>query len=295
MSTGIIAELKGGNDKDRGLDMDFVSCREYRGVVKAVVLDVCGVVFDAGCAGCRRSLQELLERHGLGPLPEAQAPDAGGDARQQLNALFLNGPLAENFRQIKGRDFSGDDLDAFCKEHVAIRRDHLKNKGALIPGAMAFLEKMRKRGIKTALLSDYDRETLAEIWSCLECSESYDTCVCGDEYLPGPPAPWGIFRAMEKLDACPPESVVMISGNPASIRAANNAGVWSIGITGTGGLAGLSEEQLRKTGTQAEQKKAGNARQLIYQAGANYACFSIKDCSSVIKGIGRRLQNGASP
>ncbi len=292
--TGIIPGLKSGNDKDRGSDMDFVSCREYRGVVKAVVIDVCGVVLDEGCAVCRQSLQELLSRHDLGPLPEAQGPAAGGDARQQLNALFLDGPLSGRFRQIKGRDFSGDDLEALCRELAAIRRGHLK-QGTVIPGAMTFLEKMRKRGIKTALLSDYDRESLAEIWSCLQCTEGYEACVCGDEYLPGPPAPWGIFRAMEKLDACPPESVVMISGDPASIRAANNAGVWSIGITGTGGLEALSEEDLRKAGTQTEQQKAPDARQLIYQAGANYACFSIKDCSSVIKGIGRRLQDGASP
>ena len=52
-----------------------------------------------------------------------------------------------------------------------------------------------------------------------------------------------IYRLMEELNVCPPGAVVKVGDTIADIESGLNAGVWSVGVTQTGNMLGLSEKE----------------------------------------------------
>ena len=71
-----------------------------------------------------------------------------------------------------------------------------------------------------------------------------DAAVCAADVPAGRPAPWMIYRAMELLGVYPPQAVVAIGDTIADIEAGLNAGVWAMGVTRTGNMLGLAQEDV---------------------------------------------------
>ncbi len=122
-----------------------------------------------------------------------------------------------------------------------------------------------------------------------------DSAVCASDVAGGRPAPWMVFQSMEELGVYPPEAVVKIGDTIPDIDAGLNAGVWTIGVTRTGNMLGLTEEEEKALSADELRSRLDAAGERLYAAGAHFVLESFADCLPVIEEINRRLQDGQRP
>ncbi|MEZ4707495.1 MAG: phosphonatase-like hydrolase [Caldilineaceae bacterium] len=106
-----------------------------------------------------------------------------------------------------------------------LRASFATNGVALIPGVEQALRDLRQRGIKIALNTGFDREMAAAILTYLPLDRgAIDAVVCGDDVSMGRPAPYMIFRAMEKTGVISVHNVMTVGDTALDLAAGHNAG-----------------------------------------------------------------------
>jgi phosphonatase-like hydrolase len=120
--------------------------------------------------------------------------------------------------------------------HASFRRElaeRYSSRGVHpVPGAEAAFVELRRRGVRVALNTGFDRDTTSLLLDALGWTVGIvDAVVCGDDVPAGRPAPYLIFRAMEATGACRVRSVANIGDTALDLQAGFNAGAgWNIGV-----------------------------------------------------------------
>jgi phosphonatase-like hydrolase len=91
---------------------------------------------------------------------------------------------------------------------------------------------LRKRGIRLALNTGFDRETTGLLLEALGWADGIvDAVVCGDDVTQGRPAPYLIFHAMEAAGVSDVRRVANVGDTILDLQAGYNAGVrWNVGV-----------------------------------------------------------------
>jgi phosphonatase-like hydrolase len=108
-----------------------------------------------------------------------------------------------------------------------------------LPGVPEALAALRDRGVKVALTTGFDRVILESLISALgwEGDAVADTVVCGSDVPAGRPAPYMIFRAMERLGVTDVARVLVAGDTPRDLEAGTNSGAAMV----VGVLSGASD------------------------------------------------------
>jgi len=117
----------------------------------------------------------------------------------------------------------------FCKQ---LKRQHIEEGGAPVSNTKLVFEWLHRRGIKTATTTGFNREITHLILKQLGWHKDLlDASICADDVLRGRPAPYMIFRAMERTGVTDVDRVIKIGDTSADIEAGRNAGVFiSMGV-----------------------------------------------------------------
>jgi len=91
----------------------------------------------------------------------------------------------------------------------------------------------------------------------------------------------------------PPQAVVKIGDTIADIEAGRNAGVWTVGVTKTGNLVGLTQSELEALAPGELDRKVATAVRKFKDAGAHYVIDSFVGLPAVVDDIERRLELAA--
>lgn len=111
--------------------------------------------------------------------------------------------------------------------------DLYRERGVItVPGAAKTLAWLRARGIRTALTTGFERAlTELALAAARWDSALVDALVCGDDVAQGRPAPYLVFRAMERTATIDVRTVAAVGDTPVDLAAAANAGArWCIGV-----------------------------------------------------------------
>jgi phosphonatase-like hydrolase len=111
-----------------------------------------------------------------------------------------------------------------------------------IAGAGEMFGWLRSHGVKVALNTGFDREITELLVGALAWyKDVVDAVVCGDDVPQGRPAPYLIFRCMERTGTGSVHRVAVVGDTVLDLLAGHNAGVrWNVGV-----LSGAhSREQL---------------------------------------------------
>lgn len=100
-----------------------------------------------------------------------------------------------------------------------------------IEGAEAVIAGLRAAGIRVALTTGFDRALTAHLLGGLGWTAIADTVVCGDEVALGRPAPYLIYRAMERTGVADVATVANVGDTALDLRAGHHARVgWNVGV-----------------------------------------------------------------
>jgi phosphonatase-like hydrolase len=183
--------------------------------LKLAVFDVAGTVIEDH-GEIVSSFVDALAAHGIGVSSEelAEFKDA---AQHEVIRFFgwrkRNEPLSDSA------------VEAVCGDLDRLLNSRYEELLAPIPGAEEVFESLRKRGMQLALTSGFGRSTLELVVRRLGWQEWFDAKISSDEVDVGRPAPYLIFRAIERCHCRAVHEVVNIGDTPLDLQSAANAGV----------------------------------------------------------------------
>jgi beta-phosphoglucomutase len=98
-----------------------------------------------------------------------------------------------------------------------------------LPGAFAWLARLREAGWRQALASSAPRPNIDAAFEVLSLGRYLDAVVSADEVGRGKPDPAIFLEAARRL-GCPPGRCVVVEDAPAGLEAARRAGMPAIGV-----------------------------------------------------------------
>jgi len=100
-----------------------------------------------------------------------------------------------------------------------------------LPGVRETLTQLKADRCRIAAITGFDRDTVETILATVSWAELLDAWVCGDDVTQGRPAPFLIFRAMERCGVSDVRRVAVVGDTRLDLEAAWNAGAgWRIGV-----------------------------------------------------------------
>lgn len=155
-----------------------------------------------------------------------EAPDVGAwmGADKQEAIAALAGPDA--------------DVDGLYQRFVARLAERYRQRPPEpIPGVVETLATLRDRGVRVALTTGFGRDVAEPLLASLgwEVGTTVDAVVCADEVAAGRPAPYLVFRAMERTGAWRVDRVLVAGDTTADLEAGTNAGAGVVVGVATGG------------------------------------------------------------
>lgn len=264
--------------------------------IKLVVADLAGTTVDYGSCAPAGAFVELFRRHGVDITQvEARGP-MGLQKRDHIVELIRLPRIAKAWLSKHGSAPDEKKIDAMYAEFIPLQVKILPGFGGVIPGVLPALAELRKRGIKLAATTGYNREMMQVVLKSAGPQGFVpDAAWCAEDVPAGRPAPWMIYRSMESLGVFPPAAVVNFGDTLPDIESGKNAGVWSIGVTRTGNMLGLTEAEANALPASEMKPRLVEAEKTMRAAGAHYVVDSFAEGLVCFADIEARIARGERP
>jgi len=272
--------------------------RRYRGLVKLVVLDWAGVTLDYGCYAPAVVFIEIFKRKGIEISMEQARGPMGRFKRDHIKCIFEWYPdVATKWKEIYNRDWTDEDVDdMFENLFKPIQLEVIRNYSKLISGTLETVKWLRERNIKIGTTTGYFKEAAQiNLEEAIKQGYKPDATFCGDDVPAGRPHPWMVMRNMMKTNVFPPAAVVKVDDTVVGVEEGLNAGTWAVGVSKTGTLVGLNEEEIKKIPQTELKVKIEAANDTLRRAGAHYVIEGIHQLPQVILEIEKRLKRSEKP
>lgn len=264
--------------------------------VVAVLFDWAGTMIDFGSRAPVMAMEQVFEKMGV-PANEATIRRYMGMAkREHVVSILSEDAMAKRWHSARGSGWTEADVDAIMDDlepamahNAAICRD-------LIPGAAAAAAALKQAGVKVGSTTGYTRTMMADVIPAA-ADQGYEPAaiICAGETALGRPAPLMLWQAMAQLSAWPAGRCVAVDDAPVGIAAGRNAGLWTIGIAGSGNGVGLAHHAFMALTAEDRAARMAPVMTEFSAAGADIIIESVADLSAAIRAIEDALSKGEQP
>lgn len=264
--------------------------------VAAIIFDWAGTMVDYGSRAPATVFQRVFEQEGV-PITAGQAREPMGMAKREHIATITRMPeVADRWVEKFGGPATEEDVDRMYHDFLPLQKSVLSDHSDMIPGAVETFRWCVENGIKVGSSTGYTHE-LMEVVAPLAAAAGYEpeVVLCAEDAPQGRPAPWLIFECAKRLGVYPARRIVKVDDTIVGIEAGCNAGTWTVGITRSGNLIGLSEAEFDALPAAEQQQRLADASGLMFDAGADFVIESVKEIPSLIEEINLRLDSAAQP
>jgi len=181
--------------------------------------------------------EKMFEKFGMDVDWEIIRRPMGRFKREHLADIMAFEDVAEQYREVHGRDYTESDLDKMfdmfrpTMAEVAVTEELIKP----FDGVREAVEELRGAGIKVGCDTGYPVETCNAIYGALERDHGIVFDVVADsENVRGRPTPFLVYDCMYKANVYPPAAVVKADDITAGVEEGANSGAWTVGLYATG-------------------------------------------------------------
>lgn len=270
--------------------------KPYRGRLQAVILDWAGTTVDHGSLAPVRVLQKIFAGRGIEITEDEARRDMGILKKDHIRALLRTTRIAEAWRK-RYRQTSGEcDVENLFAEFIPQQLKCLAECSPVIAGVSEAVQRLRNRGLKIGSTTGYTRPML-DILLPHAASQGYapDCALCPDDVGAGRPLPWMIYENAVRMKVHPLEAIVKIGDTISDIEEGLNAGTWTVGVTRTGNMIGLSDEEWNSLPQAERRARLEDASRVMLQAGAHYVIDTLAAIDPILDQIEARLQKAERP
>lgn len=195
-------------------------------MIELVALDMAGTTIDDRGA-VYDALREAVEAEGVEVAPADLQRWMGTDKRSAISALASIGGVEVDVET------------AYARFRSTLRDRYDADPPRPIEGIEAALRRLRSDGVRVALTTGFAHDVAGPLLASLGWTvggELVDAVVCADEVAEGRPAPYLVFRAMEKTGTHDVARVLVAGDTLVDLEAGTNAGAGAVVGVGTGKL-----------------------------------------------------------
>lgn len=269
---------------------------DSRSPIAAVLFDWAGTMIDFGSRAPVMAMEQVFGEAGL-PVDEAVIRRYMGQAkREHVVAILSEADIAARWRESKGADWTQADVDALMARLEPAMRDCAAACATLIPGAAQAAADLRARGIRVGSTTGYTRAMMAEIVPAA-AAQGYapEVIICAGETAQGRPAPLMLWKALVELGTWPADACIAVDDAPVGIEAGRHAGMWTVGLTGSGNGVGLDHADFIALTPRERLIRMDGVAGAFGEAGADFLIESVADLDLAVDAIERALQLGETP
>jgi len=261
--------------------------------IQSIMLDWAGTTVDFGSMAPVLALQTLFVQHGITLSAEDARRDMGLLKRDHIAAILALPNIRDEWTATSGKEPGAPEVISLFEEFGPLQMNIIAQHSQLIPGAAAIVKEWQGRGICIGSTTGYTRKMLDPVLvQSAEHGYQPDASVCPDEVGAGRPAPWMLMKNAQLLGVYPPRTCVKIGDTVVDIEEGRNAGMWTIGVTGTGNLIGVDQAQWALLSAERKKVQLDRARKILIEAGADFVAENLASCNQALAKIERRLRNG---
>jgi phosphonoacetaldehyde hydrolase len=261
--------------------------------IRAIMLDWAGTAVDHGSLAPVLALQTLFAQHGITLSTEDARRDMGLLKRDHIQAILALPNIRAEWSTITGREPGQAEVLSLFEEFGPLQMQIIAQHSQLIPGVVQVVQDWQARGLRIGSSTGYTRGMLAPVLA-QAAQHGYlpDASVCPDEVGAGRPAPWMMMKNAQLLEVYPPTACVKIGDTVVDIEEGHNAGMWTIGLTRTGNLIGLDQQQWEQLPEENKQLQLKRAENILLEAGADFVAEDLATCNLALSEIEQRLRDG---
>lgn len=277
-------------------EREFTYTRNYRGPIRAVILDWAGTTMDFGCMAPAVVFQQVFEKAGVPiSMEEARVP-MGAHKRVHIGLISELASVNRRWIETHGKPPTDDDVGKMFADFVPMQEACLSEYSTLIPGTLETIAECRKRGYKIGSTSGYLPGMLAiNLADAEKQGYSPDATFGAGDVPRGRPHGHMVLRNMLELDISCVASVVKVDDTLTGIEEGLNAGGWGVGLAISGNEVGVQLDEWQAMSEEVKQKHRDRIYPTMYQRGAHYVVDSIADLMPVLDDIEVRLKRGEKP
>ncbi len=272
--------------------------REYRGQVKAAILDWSGTTVDAYVIAPAVVFVEVFQKQGVEiSMLEARGP-MGLRKDLHIKALTEDPTIRERWKSVKGQYPDQADVNSMFEDFVPAQIKCLPNYSALLPGIADVTQAMQKSGIKLGVTTGFTRVMVDVLLNDARKQGFHpDATVAGDDVLQGArPRPHMVYKNLDLLDITTIQSVVKVDDTVSGVGEGLNAGCWSVGVTRYSNYMNINSiEESDSLADEEIKRRTEQTHDLLLRAGSHYVIESIVELPEVIEDINARLARGERP
>lgn len=281
-----------------GFQNDFVFRREYRGRVKALVLDWSGTTADAYVIAPAVVFVEVFKNQGVNiTMKEARGP-MGLRKDLHIKALTEDPQIRQRWKDVHGKSPDQSDVDRMFEDFVPAQLACLPEYTGLLPGVADVVSRLQQEGMKMGCSTGFTRPMVDVLEKAArEQGMELDASVAGDEVAQGArPRPFMVYRNLDLLDAWPIQAVIKVDDTVSGVGEGLNAGCWSVGVSRYSNYMNINSYREADDMPAAEiDRRHDETREILRKAGAHYVIDSLLDIESVIEDVNQRLARGERP
>jgi phosphonatase-like hydrolase len=200
-------------------------------VIELVALDMAGTTVDEH-GDVYVALREAVAAEGAEPGDDLVREWMGTDKREAIAALVA---------ATTGRELDHDGVEAaYERFRRMLAERYAARPPAPIAGVPEALAALRASGVRVALTTGFAGDVVTPLLAALGWApggELIDTVVCADDVPAGRPAPYLVFRAMERTGVRDVRRVLVAGDTLADLRSGTNAGAGAVVGVASGALS----------------------------------------------------------
>lgn len=276
--------------------MDFYFQRQYRGPLKAILLDWAGTTMDYGCYAPAVVFRQVFEKQNVPiTMAEARGP-MGAHKKVHIRKISQTASVHQRWEDTHGRAPNETDVETMFAEFIPLQLACLADYADLIPGTLDAVADFRQRGLKIGSTTGYTGEMMTILQDEAK-KRGYvpDATVCATDVPEGRPAPWMCVQNAMQLGVYPFEACVKVDDTVPGIEEGLNCGMWTVGLAKTGNEIGLNEAEINALDKDTLNTQLKAAYLKMHQAGAHYVVDGIGNVSGILDDIQNRLARGERP
>ncbi|WP_436494755.1 phosphonatase-like hydrolase [Actinokineospora sp. HUAS TT18] len=202
-------------------------------MIELAVLDIAGTTVEEHQA-VYVALEDAVRAAGVDPTVADIQRWMGADKREAIGGLL-------------GVDPSTVD-DTLADFRARLAAAYAATPPTLLPGVADALGKLRANGVKVALTTGFDRGVTDSLLAVVGVDDTVvDAVICVDDVPAGRPAPYMIFRAMERTGVRDVSRVLTAGDTVRDLEAGTNAGAGMVVGVLSGGLDATALGAVRHT------------------------------------------------
>jgi len=254
--------------------------------LKAVMLDWAGTTVDHGSVAPVVALQTLFASKGVTLSAEDARRDMGLLKRDHIQAILQLPHVRLDWHNRFGQEPGLAEVAALYEEFGPIQMEIITRHSQLIEGVAQAVLQWQRRGLRIGSSTGYTREMLAPVMRQAE-AQGYkpDASVCPDEVGAGRPAPWMLTRNAQLLEVYPPSTIVKVGDTISDIEEGRNAGMWTIGLSRTGNMLGLTASEVDSLPESQRRALIAQAESTLLSHGADFVAEDLPGCDAILTKI----------